>query len=266
MPACEHRIFTAEDLEDLIITDAKEFLPTVDKEKLMRSREDDIREQEQEVSERLKKIARELSQKEKEISKLKEQIIKIVMGESQLPEDTISDMIKSREADIVELRKRQDAAQGQLADLDRMRAARKAVCDGLDTWAARFDAQELMDKKAMLINIIERITILETDIEVIYQIKLEDMGVEDDLPPDGDYRGDTDGEQDSSLVSPFSILRGYDSGLYTGAENSGLTADSSQNSLYFCIHKQYRRHALNYPQAEGTRSRGIFCQRQYLYP
>jgi len=228
MPKCEKRIFTAEDLEKLIVEDAKNFLSTTDKEQLLTSHEDQIQEQSQEIAERLKRIKREVSQKEKEIAKLKDEVVKVIMGNSQFTHNLLTELIETKEIEIVELRKKQTAAQAAADDIEKTLRERRAVAEELDTWAERFDAQDTMSKKSMLIKLIERATVYEDHIEAVYQVKLEGIA------------GGTDGD-DTSLVSPFFYTQNHtdDSELSETAEISTELAENSQQGLYKCINKQY---------------------------
>ena len=221
-PPCEHKVFTAEVLEDMIVTNAKDFLSTLDKEKLMHSHEDTIREQEELFGERLKKIVRDVGQKERELKKLKDEVIKVLMGESGFTQSLLTEMITTKEAELAELAQRQTATQAAVDDLAATIRERKEMARELETWAERFDTQGTMDKKAMLINVIERATVNEEDIEVVYRIKLENMGEEDNTPPDGGkYMGGEGDSADGLLSPPFSIFKqGND-------ENGGFDTNTS---------------------------------------
>ena len=224
-PKCEHKIFTAEDLEELIVTDVKNFLSTTDKEKLLTSHDDQIQEQAQEIADRLKRTVKEITQKEKEVTKLKDEVLKVIMGNSQFSQSLLSELIQTKEMEIVELRKKQTAAQAAADDIEKTLSSRRVVAESLDTWADRFDAQDTMSKKSMLINLIERATVYEQHIEAVYQIKL-----------DGIIGGDTDGG-DTSLVSPIFYAQNEEKPSET-SDISNELMENSQKGLYKCIDKQ----------------------------
>ena len=50
------------------------------------------------------------------------------------------------------------------------------VCEGLDAWSKRFDEQSAGDKKSMLLNIIDKIVITGSRVQVIYKIKMQPTG------------------------------------------------------------------------------------------
>jgi hypothetical protein len=207
-PKCNQRIYGAEDLDYLVIQDAKDFLLEVDREKLLRSHEDAIREQEREIGDRLKKVQAEVRQREKEIQKLKDEVVRVVMGESQFSQALLSEMIQTKESELIELRQKQEAAEQTAADLQLTIAARKAVAEEILTWAERFDQQDTTTKKAMLINIIDKITVMaDGKINVVYKIKLENMGEEvTDLPPDDEGTAET---ADIALSCQKNYVKGY---------------------------------------------------------
>jgi hypothetical protein len=174
---CKGRIFTAGDLEEMVIHDAKDYILSIDREKLLRSHDDEVREQEREANEKLKKLAREIVQREKELGKLKEEVVKVVMGESGFSQALLSEMIQTKEAELIDLRKKQEPAEQIVSDLQTALAAKKAVVEELENWSERFDAQDATAKKSMLINIIEKITVQsDTQIDVVYKVELDDLG------------------------------------------------------------------------------------------
>jgi hypothetical protein len=143
----------------------------------LRSHDDEVREQEQEANEKLKKVVRETAQREKELAKLKEEVVKVVMGESGFSQSLLSEMIQTKETELIELRKKQGLAEQVVSDLQATLAAKKAVVEELETWSERFDAQDATVQKSMLINIIEKITVQsDTQIDVVYKVELDDLG------------------------------------------------------------------------------------------
>jgi hypothetical protein len=199
---CCNRIYKAEDLEALIVRHAKAYLLTVDKEKLLNSQEDTIREQEQGIVEYLKKLTRERSQKEKEIQRLKDEVMKALVGESQFSHGLLSEMIQTKEMELVDLNEKHKTAQDTAEDLAMTLATRRSVCAKFNNWAERFDVQDTMDKKAMLINIIDKIVISADRAEVTYSIRFDGFG-KDDIIISNDPQVDNDCVSEAFLASRF---------------------------------------------------------------
>jgi hypothetical protein len=203
-PDCNQKIFTAENLESMVVRDAKELLRTVDREKLMRSHKDTAKERQKEVSERLKKLTREITQKGKETVKLKDEVVKTILGESQFSQSLLSELLQTKETEIAELRKRHAEAEQAAEELEAELAAQKAVTDEIDTWAERFNTQNVMDKKAMLINIIDRITVnSDNRVVVKYKVKLKPTN----SPTHNSYANCENAEDTNAFLYPQFVNR-----------------------------------------------------------
>lgn len=169
---CNKGRLDADKLDKTIAADAKNFLQEIDIEKLLRSHDDIMHEKEQELSAHLKMLTREKSVKEKEVQKLKDEVLKVIMGESQFSQSLLSEMVATKEQEMKGLQKKYDEADGKAEVLRASISARKATCEDLSDWANRFDAQDTMTKKSMLINLIDRITVYDKKIRVNYKVKL----------------------------------------------------------------------------------------------
>ena len=176
-PKCKNKVYTAEIFDGMIIRDAKKFIREFDREKLMQSTKNVLLEQKEELLEQLKKIERQVKQKQKEFQFLKNEVLKVIVGESNFSKDLLSGMISDKETEIREHIAKQDIAKIAVIKVEEDILKRKEVVEELDTWEARFDEQSTMDKKSMLINIIEKIIVYENYIEVIYKIKLRDCEI-----------------------------------------------------------------------------------------
>ena len=163
---CTKKPFASDKIDSLIIFDAKKFLLEVDIEKLLVTQEDRIREKEQEIVEHLRRLAKEIAQKEKELQKYKEEVYKVIIGESSFTQELLSELIQVKERELADLRKKCDEADARAEELRKTLRSQRAVCGSLTELSERFDLQETMEKKAMLINLIEQVTIFDEEIEV----------------------------------------------------------------------------------------------------
>jgi DNA invertase Pin-like site-specific DNA recombinase len=198
---CHQKVYKAEDIEATVIDDAKDFILTLDREKLMRSHEDELREREKETAERLKKVTREIVQKEKEIQKLKDEVMKVVLGESQFSKSLLSEMIQTKEAELINIREKQEVAQAAADELSTDISERKAVCAELDGWSERFDRQNAANKKSMLLNILDRVIVRGNKFTSIYKIKMNYLSDDStSLPVNTENTG---------LLSTHSCVKGY---------------------------------------------------------
>ena len=93
------------------------------------------------------------------------------MGESQFSQSLLSEIIQAKETELTELKKHRAEAEEQSEELNAELAAQKAVCEEIDTWAERFDKQSFMEKKAMLIKLIDHIIVRnEKNIEMVCRV------------------------------------------------------------------------------------------------
>ena len=172
---CDKKPINADKLEKVIIDDAKKFLLESDIEKLLITQEENMKEQESEFVEQLKRIGREQKQKEKELEKLKEEVYKILIGQSKFSESLITELIEGKEKDILELSKKSDELNIKIENLRDVINKNKILDGGIKDWSERFDLQNLKEKKSMLINLINKITIFDEKIEVKYKLKFDNF-------------------------------------------------------------------------------------------
>ena len=170
---CAMKPFNADKLERIITDDAKKFLLQTDIEKLLIDHEDKIRGKEAEITEQMRRMTKDLTQKERELAKLKDEVYKAIIGESQFSQSLLSELIQTKEKELLELKKKYDEAEARADDLRKSLQAQRAVCSDLSNWAARFDLQETAEKKGMLINLIDKITMFEEEIDVRYSIRFD---------------------------------------------------------------------------------------------
>jgi len=188
--SCERRSIMAQQLDTLIIHDAKNFVTELDKEHLLTTFEDRVQEQEQGYEDRIRKTANEKAQREKEIQRLKDEVVKALMGESQLDQGLLNEMIVTKTNEITDLDHKHEESRLALAEYQDKMMHSRTMAEEITGWEERFDAQDDMSKKAMLIRLIECITIYGDKIEVRYNVRLDvlgDNGEEFDSEPSGDY-------------------------------------------------------------------------------
>lgn len=208
---CNKKPFNADKLEKIIIDDAKKFLLETDIDKLIENQEDKIKTQEKALIEQGKKIARDMTQKEKEVSKLKEEVYKVLIGQSQFSEKLLNEIIETKEKELVDLKERHSETESRIQDLKVVLEQQRVISGDLKDWGKRFDLQDMKEKKAMLIDLINKITIYDEKIEVRYNIKFDNFEKNHYTTTDGYLHGDnlpvelcpTDIQQGVSLCLPF---------------------------------------------------------------
>ena len=199
--SCNKRILPSERIEDLVIYDAKNFISDLDKEKVLTSFDDQIREQEFEIQELLRRATRDKLQKDKEVQKLKDEVMKVLLGESQFEQGMLSEMLKTKQSELDDLVAKEQEAQLHAESMAATLASRKAIAEELTDWSARFDAQDTMSKKSMLLNIIDKITVHDERVEVMYDLRLEDL--------DGKIKTLSSGVPNDVILSSW-FVKGYE--------------------------------------------------------
>jgi len=189
--------FNADKLEKIITDDAKKFLLQTDIEKLLINHEEKIREKEREITEQMRRLTKDLTQKERELAKLKDEVYKAIIGESQFSQSLLSELIQTKEREVLEFRKKHDEAKARAEDLRASLLIQRAACADLSNWAERFDLQDTAEKKGMLINLIDKITMREEEIEVEYSIRFDNFR-------EKEYNNRVDGESDAEQAFLYS--------------------------------------------------------------
>jgi len=175
---CKPSMWSAQRIEEVVIRDAKEFLLTVDKEKLMQSYEEKSKNELGEILKRFEQASAAVDKKEREIRKLKEEVVKTLLGESTYSPGLLNELIKVKETELAEILNKQDEARDEMFRIEQELAVQKSVCDEIINWAARFDAQDVLDKKAMLLNVIDRIDVYGDRLDIRYKIRLEEAAAQ----------------------------------------------------------------------------------------
>lgn len=172
---CHQKLYKADILDALVVRSAKDFIRETDKEELIKSYEDKTKQQLKASTVRLNKTEAELAKKEREIAKLKDEVMKALLGESTFSQDLLNEMLKTKESEFATIIQITEAAQHEILQLDQILNMQYAVAEEMKGWAERFDGQPIETKKAMLINIIDRIIVNGENIEIIYKQKLNPL-------------------------------------------------------------------------------------------
>ncbi|MDR3216818.1 MAG: recombinase family protein [Clostridiaceae bacterium] len=174
-PNCKPSMWTAEIVDQAVIADAKNFILTIDREKLLSGYETTAKERLKAASDKMKKAEAQAVQIEKEVKKLKDEIMKTILGESKFSQDLLNEMLANKTAEWSGATEARASAELELHAAEEEIARQKTVCAELDTWSEKFERQEQSGKKAMLLNIIDRVTIRADRIEISYKIKLDEL-------------------------------------------------------------------------------------------
>lgn len=170
---CSKLPIKAELLDELVVQDAKNFLLKADFNKLLQSNEDSIREQKTLLMIQLKEVLKNRTQIEKLLKRLSDEVCKVIMGESAWSQATLSDIMGKKEHELSDIKKKQEEIEAKLKGIEAYLSAQKAACSDLSNWAERFDIQGTAEKKSMLINLIDRITVYDEKVTVLYKFRCE---------------------------------------------------------------------------------------------
>lgn len=121
------------------------------------------------------KAEAELAKNEREVKKLKDEIMRALLGESTFSQTVLSDMLKAKEAEAAALAQRYEDAQNRIMELDQELSFKKTICEEFADWTARFDIAPTADKKAMLLNIIDRIDVHSDSIDINFKLELNPL-------------------------------------------------------------------------------------------
>jgi len=183
--SCKQGVYNATALEQLVIRDAKEFIRTIDKENLLNNYKSQTDERLNITDSNLKRIENDISKIDKELIKLKSEVIKTLTGESKFSQELLNNLIKEKESEkhnsiplYENLKKRYRA--NKLTNKNASNNNR----ENLNNWQTRFDTQTKEGKKAMLLNIIDKITLNNNKVEIEYKIAFDYDKITAPLLPD----------------------------------------------------------------------------------
>ena len=169
---CHKTLYRVNEVDNAVLEETKLFLATLNREKLLDDYDAGLRVELKEITVQHKKTTNEIIQKENDLQKLKDEVLKTLIGESKFSQSILSDLIQQREKELVELEKRRDMADKAAIDIDNKIRLRKTVQDEYRGWDERFDILTIQEKRAMLINIIERITIYPNRVQIIFKVRI----------------------------------------------------------------------------------------------
>jgi hypothetical protein len=169
---CRRKIWNCANLDEIVIRHAKDFVLEIDKERLLRSNEDNATQRRTAAEKRLAETNRDIAKKQREIDKLSEEIVKSLLGESSFGKDDITKLLDGRKAERILLLEQQAQARAEIEEIDLELSVKKGITEGFDNWAYKFDIASHKDKKAMLLNTINRIEISEDGIKIQFKVEL----------------------------------------------------------------------------------------------
>lgn len=183
IPKCKPFMWSAEIAEGTVISHAKEFILQIDKDRLIADHESAAEERMTEAVRRVEKAESDLAKNEREVKKLKEEIMRALLGESTFSQTVLSEMLKGKEAEGIDLMGKYEEAQNRVLEIDQELTAQKAVFEDYTDWSARFDASATADKKAMLLNIIDRIDAYDDKFDVTFKVKINISNITGQVTP-----------------------------------------------------------------------------------
>ena len=202
---CMSRLYDAKELEALVIADAKDLVRHIDRERILEKHQNDSETKVTEAVRRVERLEADIVKKTREIQKLKEEVMKVIMGESTFGRDMLTEMLAAKEVELNALTEALADANNAVLDLDTEIAAQKHIAKDILTWSDRFDAASHDEKKAMLINIIDRITVTGDIIEAKYKIKVNrgvKLSLLNPIAPEADPTAETAAQPSDTAVIP----------------------------------------------------------------
>lgn len=168
---CHQKTYAMELLDKLVITDAKAFVKLSDREKLLKQAENTVGEKLKQISEKSKTLCKDKIRLEKEIAKIKESVLKSLMGEGDYSPALLNEMLATKEKEYTKTLEKLDTYETEKQDLESELTEKREFAINLDSWETRFDTASIAQQKAMLLNIIDKITIHPNHIIVNYKIE-----------------------------------------------------------------------------------------------
>jgi DNA invertase Pin-like site-specific DNA recombinase len=203
---CMSRLYDAKELEALIIADAKDLVRHIDRERILEKHRNDSQIKAAEAVKRVERIEADVAKKTREIQKLKDEVMKVIMGESAFGRDMLTEMLAAKEVELTQLTETLSDANNAVLELDAEISAQKHVAKEILTWPDRFDAAPQEEKKAMLINIIDRVTVTGDIVEARYKIKVNrgvKLSLINPVIPETDTTADPATDPADYAVAPY---------------------------------------------------------------
>lgn len=168
--------FGLEKLEAAVVSDIKEFIAALSAEDIADAYAAQSDADARQLSLDLTKKRAAVTKAETQLDKLKGEIVKILTHESSFSETTIKELLLSKEAELSELRSAEKHLQSEMLRRSNQKNAKAQLCNELENWPALFDKHDLVRRRAMLNNIIDRVDVWADRVEITYDIKLDAFG------------------------------------------------------------------------------------------
>ena len=94
-----------------------------------------------------------------EMNELKEEVLRVIRGESTLPQGVLTEMLRAAESRVAEATERYKAAYEGARDLDAMTAQMTRQLGQLQSWSVLYDNAELPVKKMIASELIRRVAV-----------------------------------------------------------------------------------------------------------
>lgn len=94
-----------------------------------------------------------------EMNELKEEVLRVIRGESKLPQGVLTEMLNAAEERVAETTERYKTAYESARDVDAMTAQMTKQLGQLQSWSVLYDSAELPVKKMIASELIKRVTV-----------------------------------------------------------------------------------------------------------
>ncbi|MDR2046595.1 MAG: recombinase family protein [Clostridiales bacterium] len=153
---CKPALWACSRVDEMVVHDAKGFVRTIDKEKLLSDYSNAAGIRLAELASQRKKLEAEISKKDFEIRKLKDEVMRVIIGESAFSQNLLDDLIKTKESEYLALHNELKTVEASVKESEAAIAEKKAVTEKLVNWDEVFDGQDQKGKKGMLADFIRR--------------------------------------------------------------------------------------------------------------
>lgn len=170
--------YSAKKIEAAVVADIKAFLSTINTKEIIDSYLSKLDTDAKHYAADLAIKQTAIPKAEAELAKLKEEIIKALMGTSAFSESMIKELLQKKEAEIIELRNAEDFLQNELMRIDAAKSTHLELSHELENWSELFDQHDLMKRKAMILNLVNRIDVYGERVEITYNITVDAFSTE----------------------------------------------------------------------------------------
>lgn len=123
-----------------------------------------------------------------EMNELKEEVLRVIRGESALPQSVLTEMLRTAEKRVAEATERYKAAYESARDVDALTVQMTKQLGQLQSWSVLYDSAELPVKKMIASELIRRVTVhsdykLDIQFNISYEQFIGVDGKAKDLSP-----------------------------------------------------------------------------------